>query len=192
VDAERQVGEVAQVREHPVDVVGRDAAEQQGAHAELLEPAHGAAEGVALRAAPVLAVDATQPVATAPEGQPHGRAELHQRLDRRVQRGADDREALDDEEVRRLVGQRAAQQPDRLGAVGAVDLGVDREGDGHLALAPLLGHRLAHEPDAAPRELGPARVPAAGGRRREQPLGVGGDDVAARAHIAPVQGERVG
>jgi hypothetical protein len=192
VDAERQIGEVAQVREHPVDVVGRDAAEQQGAHAELLEPAHRAPEGVALRAAPVLAVDAAQAVAAAPEGQPHGQADGRQRLDRRVQRGADDGEALDDEEVRRLVGQGAAQQPDRLGPVGAVDVGVDREGDRHLALAPLLGHRLAHEPDAPPRELGPARVPAAGGRRREQPLGVGGDDVAAGADVVPVQGERVG
>jgi len=85
-------------------------------------------------------------------------------------------------------------EPSRMGIgpVGAVDVGVDREGDGHLALAPLLGHRLAHQPDAAPRELGPARVPAAGGRRREQPLGVGGDDVAAGADVVPVQGERVG
>ena len=54
IDAERQVGEVAQVRDHAVDVVGRDAVDQQRPHAELLEAERRAAERVALRAAPVL------------------------------------------------------------------------------------------------------------------------------------------
>ena len=36
------------------------------------------------------------------------------------------------------------------------------------------------------------RYVRAGWRRGEQPLGVGGDDVAAGADVAPVQGERVG
>jgi hypothetical protein len=192
VDAERQVGELTQVREHPVDVVGRDAAEQQGADAEVLEAPHRAPEGVALRPAPVLSVHPAQTVATAPEREPHGQADRHQRLDRRVQRGADDGEPLDHQQVRGLVRQGTGEEPDRLRAVGAVDLGVDREGDGDLALAPLLRDRPAHEPDAAAGELGPAPVPAPGGRRREQAAGVGGDHVAAGADVAPVQGERVG
>ena len=67
VDAEREVGEVAQPREHPGGVVGRDAVDQQRGGAELLEAARGAAEGVALGTAPVLAVDAADAVAAAPE-----------------------------------------------------------------------------------------------------------------------------
>ena len=129
------------------------------------------------------------------EGQPDGHGwvgHVQQRLDRRVQRRADDGEPLDHEEVGRLLGQGAAERADRLGAVGAVHLGIDREGDRHLALAALLGDRLAHEADAAARQLGPARMPAPVGSRREQAAGVGGHDVAAGADVAPVQGERVG
>ena len=58
------------------------------ADAHLLEAARGAPEGVALRAAPVLAVDAAQPVAAAPEGQPHRQAGRQQPLDRGVERRA--------------------------------------------------------------------------------------------------------
>ena len=69
------------------------------------------------------------------------------------------------EDVRRLGGQRAAEQPDGLGRVGAVDVGVQREGDGDLALA------------AAPRRspggrgarcAGRSASSARGGRRRRR------------------------
>ena len=107
VDPERQVREVAQVGEHPVDVVGRDAAQQQRADAELLEAPRPAPERVALRAAPVLAVDAAQAVAAAAERQPHRQPEGHQRLDRRVERRAHDGQALDER------GRPAARRPAR-------------------------------------------------------------------------------
>ena len=70
VHAQRQVGEVTQVRHHPVDVVGRDAVDQQGADTDLLEPACGTPEGVAFGAAPVLPVYAAQSMGTAAERDP--------------------------------------------------------------------------------------------------------------------------
>jgi hypothetical protein len=191
MDPERQVREVAQVGEHPVDVVGRDAAQQQRADAELLEAPRAASEGVALRAAPVLPVDAAQAVAAAAERQPHRQPDGHERRDGRVERRAHDREALDHQDVRRLVGHRAVEQADGLGRVGAVDVGVQRERDGDLALAALLGDGLAAQPHAAPGDRHPARGAAAAVGRREEPARVGGHDVASGADEAAVVGDHV-
>ena len=58
IGAERQVGEVAQPRQHSGHMVRRDAVDQQRSDAELLEAARGAPEGIALRPAPMLPVDA--------------------------------------------------------------------------------------------------------------------------------------
>ena len=88
VDAERHVGEVTQPGDHPGHVVGRDAVDQQGAHAHLLEAARRAAEQVALRPAPVLAVDAAHAVPAAPEAEPDRQPGLEQRLDGHVDRRA--------------------------------------------------------------------------------------------------------
>ena len=74
VHAERQIGEVAQPRHHPGDVVRRHAVDRQRADAHLLEPARRTAERVALGAAPVLAVDAAHAVPAAAEAQPDRQA----------------------------------------------------------------------------------------------------------------------
>ena len=65
VDAERQLGEVAQPRDDARHVVDRQAVDQQRLDAHLLEAPRGAAEEVALGRAPVLAVDPAHAVAAA-------------------------------------------------------------------------------------------------------------------------------
>ena len=199
IDAERQVGEVAQVGDHPLDVVGRDAVDEQRADAHLLEAARGAAELVALRAAPVLAVDAAHAVAAAPERQPHRQADPDELLDRLEQRGSQDGQRLDQHEVGlyRLVGEQARQEAERLAPVGRVHVGVQRERDRGLAGPARLLHRGGRQPQAAPRDVHPvhgrARVvpeprPVGGERRREPPR-VRRQHVAARARVAAVHVE---
>ena len=199
VHAQRQVGEVAQVGDHARDVVGRDAVDEQRGRAHLLEAPRGAPEGVALRAAPVLAVDAAQPVATAPEGEPHGQAGRQQPLDRGVERRREQRQGLEQDEVGRLglVGEQAREQPDRLDRLLGVDVAVEREGDGALALAVELVHRLAGEaqpaaPDVHPMHGRVAVGPQArtvGGQRRGQAPGVGRDDVAPGLQVLAVHAQ---
>ena len=131
-------------------MVRRDAVDRQRADAHLLEAARGAAERVALGTAPVLAVDPTDTVAAAPEAQPHGQAGREQRLDRLIGRGADERQRLDQDQVRRLVLEGAGQQADRVAPVGRVDVAVDAERDRDLIAAAglLRGLRASRTPCA--------------------------------------------
>ena len=107
VDAEREVGEVAQPGEHPGDVVGGDAVDGQRAHAHLLKAPGGAAEGVALGAAPVLAIDPADAVPAAPEAQPHRDPGVQQGLDGGVGGAAHQRQGLEQDQVGRLLLERA-------------------------------------------------------------------------------------
>src|SRR5262249_21139925 len=120
IDAEWQGGEGAQGADHPGDGGGRGAVDEQRAGPPGLEGAGGAAELVALRAAPVLAVDAADAVAAAAEAQPHREADGEELLDGLEQRGPQDGERLDEDEVRRarLVGEEPGEEADRLAAVG--------------------------------------------------------------------------
>ena len=140
----------------------------------------------------MLAVDPAQPVATAAEGEPDGQPRRQQRLDDRMQRRAHHGEALDHHQIGRLARERTLQQPQGLRPVRAVDVGVDREGDGHVALASLLGDRLACEAHAAHR--GPHPVPGqrAVVGRAQQPLRVGRDHIAARPQEAPMGRDDLG
>ena len=160
VDAEREVGEVPQPREHPGDVVGRHAVDRQRADAHLLEAARRAAERVALGAAPMLAVDAADAVPAAAEAEPHRQPGLEQRLDRRVRRAAHERQRLEQDQVGPVLLERAREQADRLATVGRVDVAVDAERDGHLVAAAGLVGRGAREPHAR-RVRRPSSAPAA-------------------------------
>ena len=199
IDAQGHVGEVAQVGDHPGDVVGRNAVDEQRGHAHLLEAPRGAPEGVALGAAPVLAVDAAQPVATAPEGQPHGQAGGQQALDGGVERGREQRQGLEQDEVGRLglVGEQARQEPDRLGRLVGVHVAVEGERDCAVAVALELVHRLAGEPQPAAPDVHPVhgrvavrpQARAVGRHRRGQAPGVGRDDVAAGLDVLAVHAQ---
>ncbi len=199
IDADRQVGEVAQVGDHARHVVGRDAVDEQRGHAHLLEAARRAAEGVALGAAPVLAVDAAQAVAAAPEGQPHGQAGRQQALDRRVEGGREEREGLEQHEVGRLglVGEHAREEPGRLGRLVGVDVAVEREGDRALAVALELVDGLAGEAQPAAPDVHPVhgrlavrpQARAVGRHRRGEAPGVGRDDVAAGLDVLAVHAQ---
>ena len=81
VDAEREIGEVAEPGQHPGDVVRRQAVDEQRADTQILEPPGRPAEEIAFGPAPVLAVDTAHAVAAASERQPHGNARLERRLD---------------------------------------------------------------------------------------------------------------
>jgi hypothetical protein len=118
-----------------------------------------------------------------------GEVEGQQRLDGRLQRRAEHGQPLDEQEVGRLVGQRAGEQADGLRGVRAVDVGVDGEGDGHVVVAGVLRDRRPRIAHAAPRQLDPVRGTAVelGTCRGEQAAGVRPDDVAARLHVAPVR-----
>ena len=166
VDAKRQIGEVAQPRDHPGDVVGRHAVDRQGADADLLETPRRAAEGVALGSAPVLAVDAAHAVTATAKAHPHRQPGRQQRLDRRVGRAPHQRHRLDQDQVRRLLLEGPRQQPDRLAAVGGVDVAVDAERDRDLvAAAGLLGRSRASRTPCERRpssaRVAPARPAAA-------------------------------
>ena len=155
VDAERQIGEVAQPREHPRDVVGRDAVDRQRADAHLLEAPGGATERVPLGPAPVLAVDSADSLAAAPEAEPDRQAGVEQRLDRRVGGAAHERERLEQDQIRPRLLERPRQQPDRLAAIAGVDVAVDAERDRDLALAAGVRSRVTRETDGAAREIHP-------------------------------------
>ena len=193
VDAERQVGEVAQVRQHPVDVVGRDAVDHQRVDAHLLEARRRSAEAIALRPAPVLAVDAAQAVPAAAEGQPDRKPRVQQRLDRGEQRRPHDRQRLEQDQIGRLVGEQAREQPDRALALLGVDVAVDRERHGTALVAVALGDRLAGETQPPASEVHPVhrlrRAPVGGHALEEgarQPPGVRRDDVAAGGDVLAV------
>ena len=113
-------------------MVGRDAVDEQRADAHLLEAPRGAAELVALGPAPVLAVDAAHAVAAAAEATatPAGRSARSSSTVSNSD-GRRTRQRLDEHEVgrRRLVGEQAREEADRLAAVGRVDVGVERERD---------------------------------------------------------------
>ena len=192
VHAERQVGEVAQVREHPVDVVGRDAAEQQGADAELLEATHGAPEGVALRAAPVLAVDAAQPVAAAPERQPHGQADGS--ISASTVACSVGPMTASPSTTRRSGGSSASARP--AGGSSRRRRGGRRRRRSRRRPQPRPRAAPRPPPGARAARFGArARASAGAGRRRAPSRaapGVGGDDVAAGPDVAPVQRERRG
>ena len=104
VDAERQLGEVAQPRQHPGHVVDREAVDQERADAHLLEAPGRAAEEVALGRAPVLPEDAAHAVPAAPEGEPDREPGLEQPLDGLVgRRVADESERLEQDQIRRVL-----------------------------------------------------------------------------------------
>ena len=175
----------------PGHVVGRQAVDEQGAHAELVQAPGGAAELVALGAAPVLAEDAAHAVAAAAEARPHRDPGGHERLDGgQGQLVADEGDGLQQDEVGRMVLEGARQQLDELAPGRAVDVAVDREGERDLVLAPGLLDRLAPDLDAEARDVHPVQrreVPGALGLHLggEAPR-VGRDDVAALLDVAAV------
>src|SRR3954447_25795018 len=85
----------------------RAPAPPQAAPPHRREAARRAAEVVALRAAPVLAVDAADAVPAAPEAEPDGQADADELLDGLEQRRPQDAQRLDEDEVGpgRLVGE---------------------------------------------------------------------------------------
>ena len=114
VDAERQLGEVAQPADHAGHVIDGQAVDQQRADAHLLEPPCGAAEEIALGRPPVLAVDAADAVAAAAERDPDGEAQLEELLDESERLGlADQRERLEQDQVGRLVVEDLREQAGR-------------------------------------------------------------------------------
>ena len=114
VDTEREVGEVAEPRQHRFDVLGRKAVDQERRDAELLELGRGATEEVAFGATPVLAVDPADAVPAAAEAQPHRQARVERDLDRgHGQPVPDERHRLHQEQVGRVVLEDSAQQPQR-------------------------------------------------------------------------------
>ena len=164
VDAERQVGEVAQPGEHPVHVVRRDAVDEQGAHAHLLEAAGGAPEQVPLGAAPVLPEDTAEAVTAAAEAEPHGQPGGERGLDGGEGLVADQGHRLEQEQVGRLLLEGAREQLEALEPLGAVHVAVEAERDRAVVRAPELGGGVAGEPDPAAGQLHPV-----GGRRAGRP-----------------------
>ena len=175
----------------PGHVVGRQAVDEQRPHAELVQAPGGAAELVALGAAPVLAEDAAHAVAAAPEAGPHRDPRRHERLDGGQREAvADQGDRLQQDEVGRMVLEGARQQLDELAPGGAVDVAVDREGERDLVLAAGLLDRLAADLDAEARDVHPVQrreVPGALGLHLGgQAPGVGRDDVAALLDVGAV------
>ena len=160
-------------------------------HAELVQAPGGAAELVALRAAPVLAEDAAHAVAAAAEARPHRDPGGHERLDGgQGEPVADEGDGLQQDEVGRVVLEGARQQLDELAPGRAVDVAVDGEGERDLVLAAGLLDRLAPDLDAEARDVHPVQrreVPGALGLHLggEAPR-VGRDDVAALLDVAAV------
>ena len=155
VDAEREIGEVAQPREHAGDVIRGDAVDRQRAHPHLLKAPRRPAKGVTLRSAPMLAVDTAHAVAAAPEAQPHRDPGVEQRLDGGVGGAADQRQGLEQDEIRGLLLERAREQRDRLAAVGRVDVSVDAEGNRHLVGAAGVLRGRAGQADGAAHDVHP-------------------------------------
>src|SRR5947209_7868884 len=71
----------------------------------------GAAEGVTLRPAPMLAVDPAQSLAAAAKAQPHRQPGLKQRLDGGIGRTTHQRQRLDQDQIGALLLEGARQQP---------------------------------------------------------------------------------
>src|SRR4029453_13080130 len=78
IDAERELREVAEPRDHPGQVVDRETVDQERPHAHLLEPPCRPAEEVACGRAAVQAVDAANSATAAAEGQTHRKPRLEQ------------------------------------------------------------------------------------------------------------------
>ncbi len=146
--------------DHPGDVVDGEAVDQERGHAHLLEPRRRAAEEIALGRPPVLAVDAADAVPAAPKREPEGKAELDEGRDEIEGVGlADQRERLEQDQVRRLVLEDPRQQAGRAGAAERLRLVGDGEGDRPRPVGVLGGSR-AREADARC-----ARCPSSGGGR---------------------------
>ncbi len=197
VHAERHARVVAQPGQHPGDVVDRQAVDQQRADAHVLEAARGAAEGVALRRAPVLAEDAADAVQAAPEGEPHREAGLLQQLDGLERlRVADQGQRLEQQQVGRLLLEDPREQLDRASPPRRVRLLRDGERDRALAGPAGLLDRLAGEPHPQPRDVEPLRAAARArpvahlelGGGEDRP-GVRRDHVAARRDVRAVHVE---
>ena len=173
IDAERQVGEVAQPREHPGHVVGRQAVDEERPDARA--PRSGA----------------TARPNSSPSGPPQcwpntphtpwrqrrkltqtGMPALHERLDgAERQPVADERHRLEQDEVGRVLVEDARQELEHLLARLAVDVAVDAESERRVAGAPGLRDRLAPDAQAAPGDVHPVhrgreRGAARGGRAR--------------------------
>jgi hypothetical protein len=192
VDAEWQFGEIAKPREHPGDVVDGEAVDQECADAHVLETACGPAEEVALRRAPVLAVDAANAVTTSAEREPNRQPRLKQGLDRvERRRVAHERHRLEQDQIWRLVGEHAAEKLDRPLPLRRVDFFRDCESDG--AFFACLGHGRACDSDPEPREVHPVAAFGTAGRRtlgdfrgrKDRPC-VRREDVGAGGQVAAV------
>ncbi len=155
VDAQRQVGEVPQPGQHSRDVVGRDAVDEQRRHAHLLEAAGGAAEEVALGAAPVLAEHAAETVPAAAEAEPDRVAAVHQRLHRLERELVDQRHRLEQDEVGRLVLEYTREELEALQALLVRDLAVKAEGHRRVSRPTDVGGGLPGQAYRPARQLHP-------------------------------------
>ena len=156
IDAQRELGEVAEPGEHSGHVVDGKAVDEQRPDPELLEPAGGSTEEIAFGRAPVLPVDAAHAVAAATEREPDRKPGLEHALDDLERlRVADERQRLEQDEVRRIVLEDAREELDRALPLGRVDLLGDRERDRTLVRPALLLDRLPRQPDAEPGDVHP-------------------------------------
>ena len=191
VDAQRELCEVTEPGEHSGHVVDGEAVDEERTDPDLLETAGRSTEEVALGRAPVLSVDAAHAVTAATKREPDREPGLEQALDDLERlRVADERQRLEQDEVRRIVFEDAGEELDRALPLGRVDLLGDRECDRTLARPSLLVDRLPCQPDAEPSDIHPvAELRRAGmgvsvglGRRQDRPR-VGRDHVAAGGDI---------
>ena len=175
-------------------MVGRQAVDQERADAGLLESPGRAAEHVALGPAPVLAVDPADAVTAAAEGEPDGQPGVDDELDARHRESLpDERHGLHEDEVRRLLGERAEEELERRAAPLAVDVAVHAEGDGARVRPPRLLDRLAGQPHPKPGDVHPVHRRAAPDEAGRLELRGGEDrprvrrgDVAAHLDVAAV------
>ena len=171
IDAERQVGEVAQPAHHPGHMVDGEAVDQEGVDAHLLEATGRPAEEVALGRTPMLAVDAANTVPAAPEREPDRQSQFEEAFDEgEGVRLADERERLEEQEVGRLVCEDPLEKLRR--SVAGERLGLLGDGEGNRAGA---GHglrrRSPRKPDTRSGDIHPVHEPhlmgiAARARRR--------------------------
>jgi hypothetical protein len=132
-------------------------------------------------------------VPAAPEAKPHGQAGAKKGLDRCVGRAADEREGLHQQQIGRLVLERAREQPDRLESLGGVDVAIQAERDGAVVRPAAFLRGLAGELHPATGDVHPvqrfgrpADEPPAVPYRGREPPGVGGEQVAAGIDVAAV------
>ena len=122
---------------HAGNVVDGQAVDQKGVDAHLFEAARSPAEEIALRWAPVLAVDTADAVAAASKRDPDGQPELEEVFDERERLGlADEREGLEQDHVGLLVVEDLREEP--RGAAPRERLCVlrQREGDARVGSMP--------------------------------------------------------